>query len=184
LTGSFKEAEDGVVTLKNDDPGTFSRFNGWLYTGVLLGEEEMKVKDSYTPLIDLYLFAEKMMMPSLENDVIDAMLRLAEESDCSLDSEQIQKLWDGTGPSSKLRKFAVDQHVYWMSNLDVLGPHHPHEFVTAVACSLWKFLRGKDPAVRPSEEELGIWYEPDMWESRCSNYHVHEPGKPICEDPI
>lgn len=172
------------MTLKNDDPGTFSRFNGWLYTGVLLGEEDMNINDSYTPLIDLYLFAERMMMPSLENDVIDAMLRLAEESDCSLDSEEIQKLWDGTSPSSKLRKFAVDQRVYWVNHLDISDRQFPHEFLAAVAFGLWKILRGKDPDVRPSEEVLEFWSNPDMWESRCSKYHVHEPGKPICEDPI
>ncbi len=172
------------MSLKNDDPGTFSRFNGWLYTGVLLGEEEMNINDSYTPLIDLYLFAERMMMPSLENDVIDAMLRLAEEFDCSLDSEEIQKLWDGTSPSSKMREFAIDQYVYRVKTDEALGPEYPHEFLSLFALNLWRGLWRGESNCRPSHEELDAWYDFDMWKSRCSRYHTHEAGEPSCENPM
>jgi hypothetical protein len=173
-----------VVVLGDEEPEVFSHFAQWLYTGVLLGEEELRVSDSYTQLLDLYLFAEKMIVPSLQNDVIDAMLRLHEESSQTLELEHIQRLWDDAGPPSKMREFAIDQYVYRVKTDEALGPEYPHEFLSLFALKLWRGLWGGESNCRSSHEELDAWYNFDMWKSSCSRYHTHEAGEPSCEGPM
>ena len=48
--GNFKEAEDGVVILDDEEPETFSHFYSWLYTGrVMDANDHREEAESLTP---------------------------------------------------------------------------------------------------------------------------------------
>ncbi|KAF2872412.1 hypothetical protein BDV95DRAFT_606028 [Massariosphaeria phaeospora] len=94
LSGSWKEAEDGVITLEDVEPAVFNMFVDWLYTQKLPAGIEAWYQSSDTPedvddmvgmevlRIKLYVFADRFIVPILRTTlnrliVADTTCRLA-----------------------------------------------------------------------------------------------------------
>lgn len=186
FNGSFKEGEEGVVVLEDEDPETFQRFNEWLYTGILLDEQEKK-DISYGILVDLHIFAEKRIMPGLQNDTIDALIRLGDAADSSMDSPDVNRIWHYTDESSKIRRFVIDQFVYttdlvscfnWVKNGEKA---YDADFVRQVAIGLSATRWNSEGKRRPDSE---TYFKFKPWEHRCCRYHTHEEGESLCEGSL
>lgn len=63
--------------MPEEDPAAFQRFQLWLYTGSLI---ELSAHEEDQPawqtIISLYLLAERLGIPALQNDVIDTIIDL------------------------------------------------------------------------------------------------------------
>jgi hypothetical protein len=74
FNGSFREGKEGKMNLPEDDETTFETFLGWAYLKVL-GETDEDKEDralwSVAELLDLYLFAKKILCLRLQNAVMD-----------------------------------------------------------------------------------------------------------------
>lgn len=184
LTGNFREAEDQLVTLDDEDPRMFRRFNAWLYTDVLIEDGDTGAA-SWSSLIDMYVFAEKRIIPHLQNAVIDSIIRL---KDYTLPASVIRYGWTRTAGASPLRKLFVDTMLTetedslkdeFQNNIE----QYDITFVAAVALRAAELITLEldakpDPEGEVVEEWLNIACDP--WREGCRRYHIHEPSEPRC----
>lgn len=166
--------------LGDENPEVFARFATWLYTGKVVSKEEVKASidnDPFLPIIDLYVFAEKRIIPRLQNHIIDAVLRTLEKQVLIISRSVVGRIWKGTMESSKIRAFVLDYYVRYAS---LRGPatEYPPEFLAAVAKALYELIRA------PTKNlllDLTPFLKQDFWKLRCERYHVHEPTDAKCE---
>lgn len=180
LNGNFELAEDGVVVLDDEDPLLFQVFNEWLYTGNLLFHCEdphidKRNSTKWSAMLNLYVFAEKRIIPKLQNDLIDAMWKFAIDEDYYPDIEVIPA-WARTAKTSPLHTFLVDLYVYhanlqefFRDDSEIVIDFHV-DFVMRIA------RESNDLAF--SDGNLSEDF--NMWNNRCK-YHVHEGSEPLCE---
>lgn len=105
--GNFQEAKQGLVHLADEDPKIFKKVYEWLYTRNLADTLEGEMKLNFAVLLDLYLFGEKRMVPTLQNDTIDVIIRKCTEENYSPVS-MIETVYEELSASSPLRKLIVD----------------------------------------------------------------------------
>ncbi len=170
----LKEASDGVVTLDDEDREVFERFKIWLYTGRLLEDEDSIDDLGYHELFDLYIFAEKRVIPRLQNACIDLLLTKESLSDLGPTNMGVAKVWDNTPDSSPMRKLILDWFVHRgnMSNYlqtDEDVETHSKDFLASLVRAY--YTTNMDGLL---EED---W---DPWENRCGRYHTHHDGNPVC----
>ena len=170
------------MVLEDEDVETFQRFNEWLYAKVLLQEHEKKDGSSHRILADLFIFAEKRIIPRLQNDTIDALIRLADATNECLAPSDIERIWLHTAESSKLRRFAVDEFVY-TANLGYSfdkkngGETFDADFVRQVAMGLWATIRDSEANDRADHR---TYVDFKLWKHRCCRYHTHEDAESLC----
>ena len=187
LNGSFAEAKSRVVVLDDEDPGVFAHFVGWLYTGGIIIEEESQdsgILPFLGPFIDLYQFAEKRIIPTLQNEIIDAFIYLFDTKNESFGMLEIRRIWETTTASSKLRTFAIDHHVRSTNSsldFDALGESDkdcPPQFLVAVAKAYHDIINAPRATTDPGDP---LFYKKlKFWKNRCVRYHVHEPNDGKC----
>jgi hypothetical protein len=121
LFGNWKEAEDRVVNLPEDDPALFADYIHVLYTGDTPGlsnpETISNGGESTRMLCKLCVLAEKLDDVGTKNTVIDALL-------CSLTKPQtdgniylpgrvsVGIIYDGTPEGSPARRLMTDLYAY------------------------------------------------------------------------
>jgi len=170
LTAHFKEAQEGVIDLVDEDPKIFERFNSWLYTGGVLSEGEELDLGSWSFLIELYIFAEKRIIPSLQDLLLDTMIHLHLIKTCSMNL--ITTYWSRISSTSRLRSFLVDTHVYhvdlkhWFQSRQTGRQLDSSEIEFAVA-----IISRYDDISR--EQSITV----DLWKFRCL-WHVHDHKSP------
>lgn len=179
LNGNFKEAEDGVVILDDEDPHLFQVFNEWLYTGEFFFDcqgSDLDEKNSaqWSAMLDLYIFPEKRVIPKLQNDLVDTMWKFAQEMH-HYPSIEVTPAWAQTAKTSPLHTFLVDLYVYHADLQDLFHDYRekfgsfPIDFVMGVAKESNELAFCDDRTTDFS-----------MWNNRC-NYHVHQLSEPLCE---
>lgn len=188
LTGNFREAEDQVVILDDEDPETFRMFNAWLYTDVLV-EETDPLAIPWGLLFNVYVFAEKRIIPLLQNAAIDAIIRAHRQE--FIPPIELRRAWASTAERSPLRKLLVDLRLH-----EAEGPFNGHfqnhidqydiTFVAAVAIRAAELitlnvnLQDTKPETKEAIDRwLSIVLNPR--ELRCQRYHIHEPLDIPCE---
>lgn len=174
LNGNFKEATDGVIKLPDEDPAVFKRFNGWLYTHVFDYKKE-KADNDLTFLMELYVFAEKRGIPSLQNAVIDTLITIYYSLDC-VPCHEIAFAWKNTSEKSGLHSLLIDFYVHLLMMTAFGTPQersmHPKDFLVEVILAFYK-----------AKVDESINKKFDFWEKRCQ-YHNHEPDDPPCRGPM
>ena len=170
LTGTFGGAITGVVVLRDEEVDVFKRFNGWLYTNTILQENDIKDPD-FTNLMELYVFAEKRGIPSLQNAVIDALIRIQR-----LPDYEIESVWEKTARTSGLHRLLVDSYIHYAED----------DVFSAEACQsdfAKDFLIEVIIAFCKARDDGSIVKNFDLWKKRCQ-YHVHGPDDPPCKGPM
>lgn len=135
--GGFQEATTGEVVLDDVDAEVFGLFVQWLYTQDIMdpdssttGETIKKQMPSTTHLIELWLLAEYLQVPKLQNYVLKVIKE--REKPLDLQNESFHILYERTESGSILRKFFVDL-LCWssMSGQTVLKMQHaiPSEMI-------------------------------------------------------
>ena len=164
LLGNFREAEEGLVVLPDDDPSTFKIFNTWLYSRRIRGQLQngKEVPCEAIELVKLFIFGDMRGIPALRNDVIDAFVK--ERSTVHL--EVIPYLYANTQPSSPLRRLFVDL-INWQfeMSMDEKGVFRPDRGALAyfVPEFMMELLIAREKIKRP----ISMWTCPFL-RIRCS----------------
>ncbi len=81
FNSGFKESTDSMATLPEDDPKAFDVLLEWVYAGALRSiitwndkEDEAPLHSNYNPS-EVYFLAEKLLLPALQDLVIDTTRR-------------------------------------------------------------------------------------------------------------
>ncbi len=176
LTGNFKEAQEGVINLEDEDPKIFDRFNSWLYTGSVLSENEELHLSSWAFLIELYIFAEKRMIPTLQDLLMNIMIHLQEI--VSSPTTIVTNYWPRFSSTSPLRAFLVSMYTtrvdltQWLKSRQSGREFDSSEsdFIVALTLRYYEITHDKRNISR------------DLWKSGC-HWHVHDQNIP-CLSPI
>ena len=161
------EAREGRVTLEDEDPEVFKRLNEWLYTGEVLYNDETYENLSFAPLLDLYVFAERMLIPRLQMTYIDALISKDKESPNYPPRLPVQHTWDHTFVSSPMRRVLVDLHVRSGDMRGVLASDEDIELFSK------SFLAAIVVAYYDAKGDGSIRVYFDFWKER-SRYHTNE----------
>ena len=171
LEGDFKEAQEKVIELTEDDSKTMEYFQFWLYAQSILDKEETVSSIEWDLLVELYVLGEARMIATLQNQVIDLMIRKATKENALPNNETMYDIFGKTCPGSPLRKFIVE--------------------CSARLCVIpdwtWDFVDGAEKAQRDFLKDLVLEMyidrakkqEQDFWKIRCS-YHTHAEGDARC----
>lgn len=183
LTGRFKEAREGIVTLEDEDPETFSRFHAWLYTGSCMKDDDTTPL-TIAPALQLWLFAEKRLVPDLQNAIVDQLIKSCVKT-YAADSPLVSELspeeneaciaaWENSAEDSCLRTFITD---LFLCHLDLetifrdeRAERYPLSLIVALA------IRAQKAGVERKRDFFG-----DLRYEHCERYHVHEDDRDWCE---
>lgn len=115
MNGKWRESDEGVVPLPDDQPEIFSLYANLLYTDRLATRQTdpEKKADEFTLLARLYVLAEKLQDVKAKNDIIDAMLAKSRAEGLvstkpPLTMDAVAALYEGTPEGSQARKLFVD----------------------------------------------------------------------------
>ncbi|THY23817.1 hypothetical protein D6D00_05888 [Aureobasidium pullulans] len=141
FTGSFQEAETGIVELKDVSPVLFQIFVGWLYYDKLiytvLDESSSVAEDfesletsikidpegpdavgedpstwPYHMIIELYMFADRFDVKALRIVTLDVFIDSTLTNQLIMLVSSYEYIWAHTHASSPLRKFVVHELAY------------------------------------------------------------------------
>ena len=111
FNGGFNEASTNKATFPDDEPQAFEVLMEWVYTGELLPIFEEPKKLSWNPS-KVYKPADKICLPYLQDQIIDAWQASMVKTNIVIGFENIREIYDITPDGSKLRKFGLDMMVY------------------------------------------------------------------------
>ncbi|CAD6441481.1 8381d201-8d09-46f8-90a6-3cc1c6cbfc1d [Sclerotinia trifoliorum] len=117
--GAFKEGQESIMDIPEDEPEAFELFVNWLYRASL--PTSSRSGDLHW-LLSLYIFAEKLCMNELANKTIDAIQAMTSHPEIylPLNMEVTKKIWRNTSPTSPLRTFCIHALVFELCNFEQL----------------------------------------------------------------
>ncbi|KAF2501374.1 hypothetical protein BU16DRAFT_197075 [Lophium mytilinum] len=181
LNGKWKESDDRIIKLPDDDPNVFRDYVAHLYFGKpsLDHYRPSNAPADYNAVSKLYVFAEKMQDPQCKNDITDWMLATVNPKEGDMlyypAPSSIRTFYSGTLASSPARRLLVDMFTNhtvgsWLKdrNLD----EFPVEFIWDLAVCMGQFrpLPSYDPLKRVGTKR---YHEPVNQESRKENNETH-----------
>jgi len=121
-------------------------------------------------LVDIYVFAESRCIPSLQNHLIDTIIRKSARERFNLRPSD-GDMYSNTASSSPLRKLAIHvaAHIGGLSNPSWELDRYPKEFLVALILALHR----KSGLEKDSDPKA------TLWENRCE-YHIHVEDEPLC----
>ncbi|MCJ1379094.1 hypothetical protein MMC17_002194 [Xylographa soralifera] len=173
LEGDFKEAQEQKIELAEDDPETIEYFQLWLYMQSILDKEETVSSINWGALIKLYLLGETRLITTLQNQVIDLMIRKMYDGKKLLGHKLKYEVFDKTSPGSPLRKLIAEVS----AQIGVL-PEWKWSFVDGGEVAQRDFLKD---LVLEMYRDRATRQEQDFWKIRCS-YHIHAEGEARCSE--
>lgn len=104
----FKEGQEGIAYLPEDNPRTFSLLRDWVYSGFLgpidtASGETWRRELGYR--LDLYCFAEKICLNNLMDCAMTTIMMGFQKTHTMLRPVVIDMIYRHTSPRSPLRKF-------------------------------------------------------------------------------
>ncbi|KAF2657784.1 hypothetical protein K491DRAFT_578276, partial [Lophiostoma macrostomum CBS 122681] len=119
LSGRWKEAEDRVVKLPEDDPALFATYIHVLYSGdipCVSDSDAIGAKESLM-LCHLYMLAEKLDDVQTKNTVVEAILSYCTKPQTDgniyyMGGEPVSVIYSGTPENSPARRLMTDLYAY------------------------------------------------------------------------
>lgn len=118
MRGEWKETQERIIPLPEDDPNIFSIYQQWLYTSLVHTRYHVAlstIDDEYRTLVKAYILGEKVMDSNFKDSLADAIiekLRSLRKFDTSLTS----LVFDNTPPASPLRRLWLDAYYIFGSS--------------------------------------------------------------------
>jgi hypothetical protein len=141
---SFIEGETQIYKLDDVTPATFTLFVQWLYTQNLCNPitppgDVSSLIEHWHSLLRLWVLADKMMVPRLQNMTINAIENFR-KSTLTLPSDEFAYVYENTDTGSQLRRILVEQCVRFLEK-DVLRDLNflkalPRDMLLDITCSL------------------------------------------------
>ena len=101
------------LVLDEIEPHTFDRILAYLYSRNMLKDGEKYGQISWDLLIDLYLAAEYLAVPGLQNQAIDALTTKVDATEKGiLPSNFLPTIFKHTISTSPLRRLAIDTYAW------------------------------------------------------------------------
>ena len=170
MEGGFKESEDQVLELPDDDPIAFSHFQLWLYTGNILESHECAKDIDAEVLVDIHLFGGVRGIPGLQNEAINVYIDHCEASN-QIPTDQLHKIYENTRDGSPLRRLMVDMMTFDVVLTDDAtwfgegrDSMFPQQFLIDLAKSLY-------------EDRAGTKTKITDFKVLRSRYHIQDDGK-------
>ena len=105
--GKFREAQDQILELPDENVDMFKYFQLWVYTDSIIAKGET-VKDLTGLLLaDLYIFGEMCGIPDLQNAAIDVLIDKYEFHQ-QITTLILHKVYGNTPETTPLRRLMVD----------------------------------------------------------------------------
>lgn len=177
FNGGFQEATKQAATLPEDNPEVFDLLLEWVYTGRLSpvsSTNDAPVRD-WRVLLELYLLAEKIVLPKLMDCTMSTIVASYEQSRNLPSNDRIERVYQESPPQSLLRKFMVRALHYVITISNYRGPKATKGFGhllstnETLATDLVELMRGTRGKVTPDPRKIPI----------CT-FHVH-PENEECE---
>ena len=170
MEGGFDESETKVINLRDEDPDVFWGFKEWLYSGAVAYQHYAR-HETWFALLDLYVFAEKRVIPRFQNALIDAMINVWGENNTYPDTE-IHLAWINTAILSPLHSFLTELYVRYVPLDECFGQNAEKR-----GCFDVDFVMRVAIATDEASESV----ETSLWKDRCL-WHIHGPEDPPCRD--
>ena len=173
LEGDFKEAQEQVIELTEDNSETIEYFQFWLYAQSILDTEERVSSIEWHVLMELYMLGEIRLIASLQNQVIDLMIRKTAISKSLPEHKVMYDIFDKTSPGSPLRKLIVQTSARtgnlseWEWGFADTSVIAQRDFLKDLVLELYRDRKTKQ--------------EQDFWKIRCT-YHTHAEGEGRCSE--
>jgi hypothetical protein len=161
FNGSFKEATQSKISLHDESEDVFDIVNQFVYSRVIADGKGEKL--SWDILIRVWVFGDKHMIPSLQNAVMDVLVK-KNKADHFLPTNKISNIWENTLYSSPLRNFILDRAVY---KLDVPNIRRYEDRWTQEA--LWDLVEAFANKEVTKKNKLPA-------RAKCY-YHIHKEGE-------
>ncbi|KAI9776385.1 MAG: hypothetical protein M1835_005529 [Candelina submexicana] len=174
VSGKFREANEGLVTLDDVRPEVFELFVELLYTQKLdWGIYAIFDNISWEDLTQLYVFSDaRSVAPKLKNTIMDCIVVKLKRDGPQLLEHQINFVYENTNENSKLRSLLVEFWIFEEGCASVEGrPDSWNEtFLRDLVCR-WKKRYLREPADPDSANPEKPRYEyPD---GVCGSFHEH-----------
>ena len=96
------------INLTDEDPAVFSRFNQWIYMQKLCTEAETPKELPWSTICDIYTFAERRGIPTLQNACINVIIRKVKNGGAFPGQDILNPLWKTTAKVSQLRLLLLE----------------------------------------------------------------------------
>jgi hypothetical protein len=170
--GNFGKGVNGQATLADTDPKIFGLVVHWLYfqkideeicedKSLTNKQKFVKHQPSIHGLVDLWLLADYLGIPGVQNAAID-MISARVERFSLMDIDNVLKVYRRTNPGSLLRKFYVDIFC-WRPIVDNYYLEHSHLFPKEMLIDL----------IIADQQRLRGQSERDSFKN-MDNYHIKE----------
>ncbi|KAH0369043.1 hypothetical protein KCU65_g3532, partial [Aureobasidium melanogenum] len=166
FNGSFKEANEGKLSLPDEDADLFYIVNGFVYTRLLRQEDRQTGPQlTHHTLGQLWAFGDRFLMPLLQNTAMDAYVKRITTLKCGFAPATMAREYQHTSTGSPLRKFLVD----WQAHRSIQSKEHLGQWPQEALADLAIVLSSM------KTEDRGIDKLPDD-RDKCY-YHVHAEGE-------
>ncbi|KAF3005142.1 hypothetical protein E8E13_010416 [Curvularia kusanoi] len=155
LSGTWKEAEEHVIKLPEDDSDTFDLYLQCLYSQELSVvpdpvPEDYCGTDEHDDLAKLYVFAEKIQDIRTKNVVIQAFLKNVWKMQLDdnwhyPDEETIKIIYDRTPPGCPMRRLLVDIYAHATGSVPEWDVTYPSKFLEDLVTELKKTCLANPP---------------------------------------
>lgn len=169
FNGSFIEATTGKIPLTDERVDVFDVVNRFIYTRELSDEADHDM--DWGLLVRVWLFGDKHLMPSLQNKVMDVLIRKNEKINI-IPTLQLKLVYDNTVAGSPLRKLLVDLTAYKVGNMDRFMQRNDED-------SRWPYKALSDlvkTITAKNKEDIGFHLLPEAKRHKCY-YHIHAYGE-------
>ncbi len=171
LTGHFIEAEMQSIDLEDIDHQVFDVFVQWVYTSDIQKQGGKLPRGDL--LIKLWVLADRLIAPKLQNMAICAIEHKAMNEDQVVRTDQLQYIYENTVPGSQLRRLIVDQCSNLHHESFVIGcsvQDYPKDMLLDLITALLR-RRGGEPR---SIIDLARFFEDDVEAEFRTHGHVSE----------
>lgn len=133
---TWKEGQEGIITLREEQPAIMSLIVQWLYTRSLAYDESSPDAPDLLTLCELYGAADRLRIPGLPNAAVDAFRKRCSErlGTGSLPSEIYTAIHEYTAPDSGFRWLIMDGVVHEVfTRVDTGG--RPSDILDFISCT-------------------------------------------------
>ena len=165
LSGSFREANEGVIVLEGEDVKAFANFHTWLYTSKLVNVGGDDAWFTLGDIAHLYRLADRYIVPGLKNAIIDRIIagRVKENEYPFLLAVNLYKQLPSSDPMCKLLvdMFAWDESTVVKKRISTMSDRFSSAFLENLVVAM---------AERPNPYKV---YAAPWKTSVCASYHTH-----------
>ena len=172
------ESADGVVRLPDDRVDAFEYFVQWLYTRRLEHEAVDARPPAFFPLLHLYALADKLGVEALKNDVVDRVVRLADDHNTVPAPDDTRILYADIREAAPVARLVLDLFVFKRTDR-VVESHTDswdERFLRDLVVRLKREQREGNGAKAGTARGQVPWVA-DL----CGNYHEHTERRRVCK---